>query len=304
MSGRALVLALLVGLIPAGAEAQELTFVRTWGSVGCGGGEMRKPNDVATTSAGEVFVADTGCYRVQVFTTEGVLLREITAPDFMGPHKIALDEARGRLYVYDWEHDAVLRFGFDGTYQLTWPDDGAWLAVLDDLSVDSAGRVYAVDYLVNRVLVFSPEGALVDSSDVTIQHARSVVCQPDGGAWVYERGVIESFDAEWNLLASWSPGGGFLSSMDVGPDGRVYVTETLPSRLTAFEPDGQLVGSVTQQGPLPGMLQTPTGVAVSDSGEIFVADRDNDRVQVFLVPNTPVLPVRWGTIKAMPWRRR
>jgi DNA-binding beta-propeller fold protein YncE len=46
-------------------------FVKTWGSRGSGPGEFDMPNSVATDAAGNVYVADLGNRRIQVFDNDG-----------------------------------------------------------------------------------------------------------------------------------------------------------------------------------------------------------------------------------------
>ena len=66
----------LADLPPAPSHADPSTFhwVATWGAAAVAG-ELSAPADIALDAAGNVYVADTGNHRVQVFTAAGVFLR-------------------------------------------------------------------------------------------------------------------------------------------------------------------------------------------------------------------------------------
>jgi len=62
----------------------------------------------------------------------------------------------------------------------------------------------------------------------------------------------------------------------VGPDGRVYVTDTAVRRVFVFDPDAKTLSFVGESGT--GKLTKPTGVAVDEDGTVFVADATLNRV--------------------------
>jgi DNA-binding beta-propeller fold protein YncE len=62
----------------------------------------------------------------------------------------------------------------------------------------------------------------------------------------------------------------------VGPNGRVYVTDTAVRRVFAFDPDAKTLTFVGDRGT--GKLAKPIGVAVDDEGTVFVADATLNRV--------------------------
>lgn len=86
----------------------------------------------------------------------------------------------------------------------------------------------------------------------------------------------------------------------IGPDGTIWVTDSVMNRVLGFNPDGsfkgELIAGSAEEGGMP-MLQGPAGIAVSEDGEVYVAanatdviivfDRNGDVDRVFEVP-TPV----------------
>jgi len=71
-------------------------WVGSWGSLGSGPGQFDTPHGVAVSPKDEIFVADRGNRRIQVFDTEGKYLREFTID-------VPVDTKRGKI-VYGGEN--------------------------------------------------------------------------------------------------------------------------------------------------------------------------------------------------------
>ena len=54
----------------------------------------------------------------------------------------------------------------------------------------------------------------------------------------------------------------------------------------------------TAFGQASGQFMTPYFAAVDDSGNVYVADYTNDRIQKFANPATPAISATWGRVKA------
>ena len=91
----------------------------------------------------------------------------------------------------------------------------------------------------------------------------------------------------------------------IGPDGTIWVTDPVMRRVFGFNPDGsfkdELVAGNAEEGGM-SMLQGPAGIAVSDDGEVYVADvqtgvvivwgRDGEVDRVFEVPSPIQIALR------------
>lgn len=73
----------------------------------------------------------------------------------------------------------------------------------------------------------------------------------------------------------WNPTG-----IAIGPDGRIYVSDTMNHRIQVYTPDGKLAQTIGGGGPgnAIGMFNEPRGIAVDAQGNIYVADTWNARV--------------------------
>jgi DNA-binding beta-propeller fold protein YncE len=71
----------------------------------------------------------------------------------------------------------------------------------------------------------------------------------------------------------------------VAPSGDVFVADGHETesnhRIVKFSPDGRFLGTWGQRGAGPGEFNVPHAIALDSRGRVFVADRDNNRIQIF-----------------------
>jgi sugar lactone lactonase YvrE len=71
-------------------------WVKTWGERGSGPGQLNTPHSIAADAKGNIYVADRGNRRIQVFDSEGTLLRQFTIDvPFAGEPNIMLGSMPG-----------------------------------------------------------------------------------------------------------------------------------------------------------------------------------------------------------------
>ena len=120
----------------------------------------------------------------------------------------------------------------------------------------------------------------------------SVRIDPDGNVW--------AVDSNTSMVYKFSPAGQKLLEIDVGdvPDpsnpscaasdiafgdnGEVFVSDGYcNARIVVYDAQGKKLREWGRHGTGPGELNLPHSIAVSPEGEVFVADRENGRIQWF-----------------------
>lgn len=61
----------------------------------------------------------------------------------------------------------------------------------------------------------------------------------------------------------------------------VYVSECLNHRISVFTSEGQFVMLFGKRGSRPGEFEFPYGLAVDESGVLYVCDNVTNRLQIF-----------------------
>ncbi len=226
------------------------------------GKPLSRPFGLALDADENLYVVEQAAKRIRVHDREGNVLRTITHPSLVRPTDIAVDRARGRLYVADpatksTEEHAVKIFDLEGNLIGTIGDGKGdcqgCLYFPTFVTVDGEGNVYVSSTLNARVDVFDPEG----------KYTKTL-----GG-----RGTnFGLFD---------KPKGVALDTF-----GNVYVVDSGWSNVQIFNPKGEVLLFFGGRGSYPGLLKNPTGIAIDSENRIYVADYLNYRVTVYELVNT------------------
>ena len=172
--------------------------------------------------------------------------------------------------------------------------EGQGFGFLSDLMVDGAGHVHVAQRGMDQpVLVFDRDGRQIGAwGEGTLAEPHYINASADGGILVADRDAhqVLRFDKDGKLVQAL--GKRHWPSLDApfnhptaaaeSADGEIYVSDGYGnSNVHRFTRDGRLLGTWGQPGHGPGAFTTPHAIAVDSRGRVLVADRENDRVQVF-----------------------
>lgn len=129
---------------------------------------------------------------------------------------------------------------------------GGIFAMPHGLSIDSQGNIWATDVALHQVVKLSPEGQV----QMTLG----------------TRGEAGGDDKHFNRP----------TQVGFAKDGTILVADGYGNtRIARFSADGRFLGQWGSPGKGPGEFNTPHAIAIDPAGKVYVADRENDRVQVF-----------------------
>lgn len=206
----------------------------------------------------KLYVADYNWGGVRVFTRDGEFLYNLPKT----PQDIPLDPAMGFTpfgvavgndHVYVVSKDGIYLFGNEGNYQTHWGSRGSEIGQYDfpnGIAVDRAsGNLFVADSLNRRVVSLDRDGKIRWVLGVTSDEDQSVFQLPRAVA--------------------------------VGPDGLIYITDTFWHKIFVVDQNGKLVSEFGERGTEDGQFSFPEGLAVSSSDRLYVADRQNNRLQIW-----------------------
>jgi hypothetical protein len=175
---------------------------------------------------------------------------------------VAVD-SRDQVYVFNRSDHPVIVFGTDGSFVRAWGEGLFRRPHGICIGLDDA--VYCTDDLGHTVRKFTPTGELLLTLGLD-GHASD-----SGATSIDYRTIVRS-----------APPFHFPTNVALSPQGEIYVSDGYGNaRVHKFTAEGQLLLSWGNPGAGPGQFHVPHGIAVDDRGRVFVADRENSRIQIF-----------------------
>jgi DNA-binding beta-propeller fold protein YncE len=167
---------------------------------------------------------------------------------------------------------------------------------------DRCGANTCTGSTVAPIQKFDPSGKLVASFGAGMfNFPHGLAVDREGNVWATDgRGeggkghTVIKFAPDGKVLMTLGkpgvPGDGldtFNSPSDVvvAPNGDIFVAdghgEKTNARIVKLSKDGKFIKAWGKQGTAPGEFDTPHGIALDSTGRVFVADRVNNRIQIF-----------------------
>jgi DNA-binding beta-propeller fold protein YncE len=172
-------------------------------------------------------------------------------------------DSRDRVYVFNRGEHPVVVFNRDGRFLTSW-GEGLFRRA-HGIFIGPDDTVYCTDDLDHTVRQFTTEGKLL----LTLGHSG----RPS------DTGIAGN---DYRTIRRGSPPFNRPTNVALAADGALYVTDGYGNaRVHKFAPDGRLLLSWGEPGEGPGQFNLPHGIAVDRDGHVYVADRENSRVQVF-----------------------
>ena len=218
------------------------------------------PSGIALDQSDNILLSDSGSHRVLKFSPEGKLLARAGTKyikgkgngEFNEPEGIAVS-SNGNVFVCDRYNHRIQVFNSDLQFIRAFGEHGSGETQFHhprDVAFDSAGNIYIVDTSNYCVKVFTPN------------------FKP-----------LHQFGSQGNQYFNFrSPRGICIDRNDL-----VYVTDKNKHCVMVFDPAGVFKMHFGSWGKyVDGLFNHPIGIAVDALGHMYVCDRLNGRVQVFI----------------------
>jgi uncharacterized oxidoreductase len=175
---------------------------------------------------------------------------------------VAVD-GQDRIYVFNRGDHPVMVFDPDGTFLYSWGE--GQFARPHGISIDRDGALWCADDHDHTVRKFTPQGRLLLTLGTRGRPS-------DTGAT----------SVDFRTIRRSGPPFHYPTNTAFSPQGEIYVSDGYGNaRIHKFAPDGRLLLSWGEPGGGPGQFHIPHGIAVGPGGTVYVADRENSRIQLF-----------------------
>ena len=175
------------------------------------------------------------------------------------------------------------------------PSPGWEIGYPSSVTMDDAGMIYVLHRgeKADPVLVIDRDGKIVRSWGKGLyQIPHSIRIDPQGNVWTVDSGnsMVLKFTPKGEKLMEISVGeqpvgrGRTNGTSDIafGPNGRIYISDGYGnSRVLEYNSKGERVRQWGTPGAGPSQFRQPHGIAIDNQGIIYVADRNNARLQRF-----------------------
>jgi sugar lactone lactonase YvrE len=257
---------------------------------------MKSPEGVACGEKSVLIVSDTGNGRLLRYTFQGKAVkaeREIKVPQLTFPLRVQLN-SKGEIFVLDGKKRRILRLTPAGEFEGYVDPQGlppSPAMIPRSFKIGTNDSIYILDIFGERVIELSPDG----------RYQREVQFPQDYGFFsdltVDSRGNLFLIDTIQRMVYSavretkgFSPFAQGLSDhlnfptyLTADTRGRIYIVDKDGAGIVILGQDGSFIGRQLSMGWTEGLLYYPTQICLSEKGEVFIADRGNNRVQVFAV---------------------
>ncbi len=175
---------------------------------------------------------------------------------------VAID-SRDRVFVFNRGEHPVMVFHRDGSFVTSW-GEGVF-ARPHGITIGPDDMVYCTDDLDHTVKKFAPDGKLLLTLGTSGKPSNT------GATSIDYRTIRQAGEPFY-----------FPTNVALSADGEIFVTDGYGNaRVHKFSPEGRLLLSWGEPGSGPGQFHVPHGIAINREGTVFVADRENSRIQLF-----------------------
>ncbi len=256
--------------------------------------------------AGCLYIADDDG-SIRKFDANGKLASKWTSENAGGlpAGPITVDRA-GNVYVSYFSGESIWKLSSDGKpvdrFQIATPPRESRFTELGGVTVDSSGKVYAVDsvnvdwgYGIPSIQKFDSNGQFItmwgvlEAAEDKFKYPAQIAVDGSGNAYVTDQSshCVHKLDTEGKYIKSWGGKGTGDSQFDtpegiaVDKSGNVYVCDRQNSRIQKFDTNGRFLTKWGKEGSGDGEFHFPAAVALDKEGNVYVADSDNNRIQKF-----------------------
>lgn len=286
-------------------------YVLQFGTTGAGNGQLSGPTSIAVDAKGNLWVADSGNNRIEEFNEKGEYVAKAGGlgagnGQFSSPGGIAID-SKGNLWIADTGNGRVQKLNENREFLKVIGSKGSGAGQLGEptgIDIGPEGKVWIADAQNNRVTEFSESGEFIrqfgseGTGNAEFNHPAAIAIDSKGQVWVGDQGNarVQAFNQSGEYLTRFgsagSGAGQFSFSRPIGIAldslGHLWVVDANNNRVQKWTirdylPEYTLsyASAFGSTGTANGQFSHPADVARDASGNLWVVDEVNNRIQEF-----------------------
>jgi sugar lactone lactonase YvrE len=257
---------------------------------------LKQPEGVACGKDSLFVVADTGNGRLVRYTFQnGSLLAgpDIKVPQLIYPVRVQID-ASGNILALDERQRRIVRLSPQGEFREYVEPSGmpaASTLVPRSFKIAKSGNLYILNVFSANVVVAGPDGKFLKNiplpdhfgfiSDLAVDDKETVLLIDSVESVVYA--APKDANKFTPLTQSMKENVNFPTSITTDKKGTIYLVDQTGGDIIVIGQDGAFQGRLLAMGWKEGLLRYPSQACINDEGEFFIADRSNNRVQIYRI---------------------
>jgi streptogramin lyase len=259
------------------------------------GWNLQETPGIAVDANRHVYVFHRGENPIIEFDPSGKVVRSWGEGMFIRPHAVRIDP-QGNIWTVDNDTHQILKMNPQGRVVMVLGRKGQSGETEinfnrpTDVAFGANGDIYISDgYGNSRVVKFTKDGQFIKAwgkkgageGEFNLPH--SVALDKQGRVYIGDRENyrLQIFDADGKFLQQWkhvgSPWG-----LVITPDQFIYISDGHANRILKLNIEGEILGTLSSKGKLPGQVDYAHHLAVDSQGAIYVAEILNWRAQKFV----------------------
>ena len=265
------------------------------GKEGTVSGELKWPRGISTDiETGNIFVADMGNSRIQIFSQTGEYIDQFGDQHLINPYGILVDSYNRNIYVTDTVQHAIFQFkSVDFTLINQAGREGSGREEFfspQQLAMSPNEQVYVADCFNHRVQILSKNLAFQSTlqhetmtapSDIKFSKDEIFVlsCRDDTCIHIFTLTGQLSRSIITNGVGMQVARAYFFCLDGVN---NIIISDYSDHKIKVFSPEGNLIHSIGKRGQQTGMLDKPIGIQlISNTKLICMSHNKNFGVQLF-----------------------
>jgi hypothetical protein len=288
--------AVLCLAICSGADAAEAIKFRLMAPIYVDGkGSGIKQPEGLSCRGNSLILADTGNGRLLRYTIAGETWTpgaEIVLPQLPYPIRVEAN-SKGEIFALDGKLRRIARISPSGEFQgyVDYSGELQGAVVPRSFRIDRNDNLIVLDVFSARVLVLDPSGKVQRQIPFPKEYGffSDLAVDASGNIMFIDSLQRRVFTAAKNsqvitpLSESMKEEVYFPTAIAIDNRGTIFLVDQNGSGILVLAQDGTFRGRRLSMGWKDGFLRYPSQMCISETGNAFIADRENNRIEAFLI---------------------